>query len=199
MSRAEPHHLADDDFDALLSGVVAPGLASHLEHCSTCRQSARLDAEIVTALEALPPLLPSPDLADRVMRQVIIRRPAPPTVAAESLERTPREVAAQRRLLVAGISFGGMVTAVLGWALAFPGEALRWINPNLRQGVESLWAGLQQLPTELSSQAWHLPFADTLATPSRVVVAVGLAGVFYVGALVGFRHLLTESAHDAPA
>ena len=74
----EHRHLLPDEIDQLLDGEagfgVAP-LAAHGEACAVCRAELSEARQVVSALEHLPHLAPSPRFADRVMAQVQVFEP----------------------------------------------------------------------------------------------------------------------------
>ena len=66
-------HLLPDEIDLLLDGEVGFGttpLKSHVRQCAVCRAELESARALVSELEHLPRLVPSPLFASRVMSQV---------------------------------------------------------------------------------------------------------------------------------
>ena len=71
-------HLLPDEIDQLLDGEAGFGLAplqAHVEHCAECRAELVEARAVVSALERLPHMAPSPLFSDRVMSQVQVFEP----------------------------------------------------------------------------------------------------------------------------
>ena len=71
-------HLLPDEIDQLLDGEAGFGVAplqAHVEHCAECRAELAEAREVVSALERLPHMAPSPLFSDRVMSQVQVFEP----------------------------------------------------------------------------------------------------------------------------
>jgi hypothetical protein len=74
----EHRHLLPDEIDQLLDGEAGFGLAplhTHVEQCAECRAELAEARQVVSALERLPHLAPSPLFSDRVMSQVQVFEP----------------------------------------------------------------------------------------------------------------------------
>lgn len=74
----EHRHLLPDEIDQLLDGEAGFGLAqlqAHVETCAKCRAELAEARQVVSALERLPHLAPSPLFAERVMSQVQVFEP----------------------------------------------------------------------------------------------------------------------------
>ena len=74
----EHRHLLPDEIDQLLDGEAGFGVAplvAHVEACAKCRAELAEARQVVSALEHLPHLAPSPRFADRVMAQVQVFEP----------------------------------------------------------------------------------------------------------------------------
>jgi hypothetical protein len=74
----EHRHLLPDEIDQLLDGEAGFGLAplmAHVEACPKCRAELAEARQVVSALERLPHLAPSPRFSDRVMAQVQVFEP----------------------------------------------------------------------------------------------------------------------------
>ena len=75
MTRPSGPHLSPDDFEAWLSGALAPELQRHLDECQACLEQARTDREIADQIAILPLLSPEAGFADRVMASVSVPDP----------------------------------------------------------------------------------------------------------------------------
>ena len=74
----EQRHLLPDEIDQLLDGEAGFGVAplvAHVEACAKCRAELAEARQVVSALEHLPHLAPSPRFADRVMAQAQVFEP----------------------------------------------------------------------------------------------------------------------------
>jgi hypothetical protein len=115
----EHRHLLPDEIDQLLDGEAGFGVAplqAHVESCARCRAELAEARQVVSALERLPHLAPSPLFADRVMSQVQVFEPW--HVAA--LDAVKQWVPASRSARLVGIGatsvFGLLISAVAVWA-----------------------------------------------------------------------------------
>ena len=74
----EHRHLLPDEIDQLLDGEAGFGVAplqAHVDACPACRAELAEARQVVSALERLPHLAPSPLFADRIMSQVQVFEP----------------------------------------------------------------------------------------------------------------------------
>ena len=74
----EHRHLLPDEIDQLIDGEAGFGLAplmAHVDVCTKCRAELAQARQVVSALERLPHLAPSPRFSDRVMAQVQVFEP----------------------------------------------------------------------------------------------------------------------------
>lgn len=74
----EHRHLLPDEIDQLLDGEAGFGVAplvAHVQACAKCRAELAEARQVVSALEHLPHLGPSPRFSDRVMAQVQVFEP----------------------------------------------------------------------------------------------------------------------------
>ena len=110
----EHRHLLPDEIDQLLDGEagfgVAP-LAAHVEACAKCRTELAEARQVVSALEHLPHLAPSPRFADRVMAQVQVFEPWHVT-ALDMVKRWIPASRPARALALAGSSVFALVISV---------------------------------------------------------------------------------------
>ena len=84
-------HLSPDDFDAWMSGTLAPDTREHLDHCPECRERAEAEREIVGLLSSLSLMDPAPGFADRVMLSVSLPDPfSLRSLAVSSADCLPR-------------------------------------------------------------------------------------------------------------
>jgi hypothetical protein len=193
MHQPDTRHLSADELDAVHAGARSDRIASHLATCAVCVEIVELDQRLLGILTTLPTWEPTPGFADRVMAQVAVGR----DVAIAARARTPREVAARRRIAAVAVFAGSAVVGGFVWAGAHPAAALSWSAPALRDTGHSLWLWLQTVVTNISEQSWFGGVRDALATPARALpVLIVTAGVYGV-ALTGFRRLLSEPPTNA--
>jgi len=98
----EHRHLLPDEIDQLLDGEAGFGVAplhAHVDACPECRAELAEARHVVSALERLPHLTPSPLFADRVMSQVQVFEPWHVT----ALDSVKRWVPASRSARLVGI------------------------------------------------------------------------------------------------
>ena len=98
----EHRHLLPDEIDQLLDGEAGFGVAplqAHVDACPGCRAELAEARHVVSALERLPHLTPSPLFADRVMSQVQVFEPWHVT----ALDSVKRWVPASRSARLVGI------------------------------------------------------------------------------------------------
>ena len=111
----EHRHLLPDEIDQLLDGEAGFGVAplqAHVESCAQCRAELAEARQVVSALERLPHLAPSPMFADRIMSQVQVFEPW--HVAA--IDSVKQWVPASRSARVAGIAATAVVALVVSVA-----------------------------------------------------------------------------------
>lgn len=189
-------HLTADELDALHEGQRLLRATSHLETCADCRALLASDTALIVALQALPTWDPSPAFSTQILAR-IDRPVVQPAVVAPRGVPSPRERSARRRVLVASLATGGLVTAGFAWAFVDPDTAIGMVQPAFQQLTGTLWTSVQALSANTVEQPWFATFRDALATPARAVpVLVGAAGMYAV-ALLGLRRLLTRPAADA--
>jgi hypothetical protein len=189
-------HLSADDFDAWMSGALAPDTREHLDHCPQCRERAEAEREIVSLLGALPLINPSAGFADRVMMAVSLPDPfslRSLTAAVRGLFATPRAAAfaATVTLLVVG-----SMTASIVWSFGHQ-EALAaagsWI---MAQAWQTGWVALRGLASNFMEQPWYATIRDSLEHPARWGAISAFATLAYVLGLVALRRLLALPARE---
>jgi hypothetical protein len=110
----EHRHLLPDEIDQLLDGEAGFGLAplqAHVDTCDKCRAELVQARQVVSALERLPHLAPSPLFAERVMSQVQVFEPWHVT-ALDTVRRWMPASRSARGLALAGTSIFAMVVSV---------------------------------------------------------------------------------------
>lgn len=187
-------HLTADELDTFLTQGASPLLVSHLATCRDCATMVERDSRVVRSLAALPYFDPAPGFGDRVIHR-LVPRTAPVAVAAAAT--SPRAVAARRRAIGALVLAGSGLAAGFVWASVHPGEALRWSGPALHDAGHALWVSLQSVVANATDQPWFASVRDTLATPTRALLALAGTAAAYAIALTGLRRLMTEPATDA--
>lgn len=114
-------HLLPDEIDLLLDGEVGfgiPPLRAHVRECAECRGRVEESRAVVETLERLPRLVPSPQLASRIMAEVQVF--VPWHVAAMDTVRhfVPRSAPARIAAGAAATVMAGLVTAITLWMVA---------------------------------------------------------------------------------
>ncbi len=166
---------------------------SHTATCILCRELVILDRQLVALLGELPPVDVPSGFEDRVMARVTIGAPTPVLAPV----RSPREVAARRRVLGLTMAGSSAVAAGFVWAAADPTAAHGWSGVALSGLVDSLWLSVQTVVANTAEQPWFGAVRDTVATPVRALpYLLGAAGA-YALALAGLGRLLAEPAADA--
>ncbi len=192
MTQPTTEHLSADELDALIGGVALPRALSHTATCPPCHEMVVLDRQLVALLGAMQPIAPSESFPDRVMARVVVR----PAGVLAPATRSPREVAARRRILGLSLAGSGAIAAGFAWAATDPAAALGWSGAAMG-GVARLWLSLQAVVANTAEQPWFGAVRDTLATPMRALpFLVGGAGLYAI-TLAGLGRLLAEPANDA--
>lgn len=110
----EHRHLLTDEIDQLLDGEAGFGVAplqAHVETCAKCRAELAEARQVVSALERLPHLAPSPLFAERVMSQVQVFEPWHVTAVDTARRWLPASRSA-RAVAVAATSVFALVISV---------------------------------------------------------------------------------------
>ena len=108
----EHRHLLPDEIDQLLDGEAGFGLAplvAHVEECPSCRAELDDARRVVSALERLPHLAPSPLFSERVMSQVQVFEPWHVT----ALDTVKRWVPASRPARLIGLTVTSLSALVI--------------------------------------------------------------------------------------
>jgi hypothetical protein len=193
MTDTSTQHLTADELDALIGGIGAPRALSHTATCAVCRELVILDRQVVALLGSLPAIDAPAGFEDRVMARITIGAQAP----ALAPIRSPREVAARRRVLGLTMAGSSAVAAGFVWAAADPSAAHGWSGAALSGLADSLWLSVQTVVANTAEQPWFGAVRDTVATPVRALpYLLGAAGA-YALALAGLGRLLAEPATDA--
>ena len=112
---------------------VAP-LAAHVEQCAHCRAEIDRQLELVSALERLPHLTPSPLFAYRVMSKVQVFEPWHVT----ALDSVRRFIPRSRPARVLAAASGAFIAVTL--TLDCGPQATCWTNLQARRAVSPAWA-----------------------------------------------------------
>jgi hypothetical protein len=176
-------HFTADDLDAFHSASSSPQSLQHLEECPDCRALVEKDRAVLGMLEALAPLSPRADLADRVLAQVT--RPVP--VAAPARRRRPLALAAS--LVVA------LGTSVL-WSLFNRALLASWLDRGAAALRDVVWDSVATLTQNLLEQTWLDAVRQFGSSSGRVALAGGVLVVGYTLSMIALRRLLI---HPAPA
>ena len=115
----EHRHLLPDEIDQLLDGEAGFGVAplmAHVEACSACRAELAEARQIVSALERLPHLAPSPAFSDRVMSQVQVFEPWHVTALDTVRQWIPASNPVRVLALATTSVFALVISALAVWA-----------------------------------------------------------------------------------
>jgi hypothetical protein len=189
-------HLSADDFDAWMSGALAPDKREHLDHCPECLERAEAEREIVSLLGALPLMDPSPDFADRVMLAVSLPDPFSLRSLAgviRGLFATPRAAAFATTVTLLVV---GSMTASVVWSFGHQ-ETLAavgsWV---MAQAWQAGWVALRGVASNVMEQPWYATIRDSLEHPARWGAISAFATLAYVLGLVALRRLLMLPARE---
>lgn len=114
----EHRHLLPDEIDQLLDGEAGFGVAplhAHVESCAKCRAELAEARQLVSALERLPHLAPSPRFADRVMSRVQVFEPWHVSAIDTARQWVPRSRSARALALSATAVFALLVSIGAVW------------------------------------------------------------------------------------
>lgn len=120
----EHRHLLPDEIDQLLDGETGFGIApleAHVRECAQCRAELDAGRRLVSAIERLPRLAPSPLFAEHVMAQVNVYEPWDVAVRDAVATWTERLVPQSRSLRVAAGAAGLTVALALSAACVWLG------------------------------------------------------------------------------
>lgn len=172
----EHRHLLPEEIDLLLDGELGFGVAplrSHVDRCERCRSELDAARSLVSELEQIPHLAPSPLFTEKVMAQVQVIEP----VHVAAIQTARRWMPASRPMRVlagaAAASIGFVLTVVSLWAvgnleaLVFFGEVM------LERTRSALLAGFGTAIQGTLGQ----PALDALQTSGPAGVALGLTGL----------------------
>jgi len=111
----EHRHLLPDEIDQLLDGEAGFGVAplqAHVDACPACRAELAEARQVVSALERLPHLAPSPLFANRIMSQVQVFEPWHVT----ALDSVKRWVPASQSARLVGIGAASVFALLISVA-----------------------------------------------------------------------------------
>jgi hypothetical protein len=189
-------HLSADDFDAWLSGALAPDAREHLDHCPVCRERGDAEQEIVALLGALPLMNPAPDFADRVMQSVAM----PDPFSLRSLANIGRRLFATPRASAFAATIGlllvGSMTASIVWSLGHKPTLAALGSWAMAEAWQAGWVALRGLASNLLEQPWYAALRSSLEHPARWGAISAFASLAYVLGLVALRRLLAVPARQ---
>lgn len=189
-------HLSPDDFDAWLSGTLAPDAREHLDRCPECRERADAERELVALMGSLPLLSPAADFADRVMHAVALPDPfslRSLTGIRRKLVATPKAAAFTATIAVLLV---GSMTASIVWSLGHRGTLGAigaWVAAEAWQVG---WVALRGVASNLMEQPWYAGLRSSLEHPARWGALSVLASLAYVLGVVALRRLLALPAQQ---
>jgi hypothetical protein len=190
MTRLSGPHLSADDFEAWLSGALAPGLQRHLDECQACLEQARAEREIADQIALLPLLSPGEGFADRVMAAVSV----PDPFAIRSLQATRRRLFATPKSLALAASIAlllmGSMAGSIAWTFTHQETMASLGTWLLSQGAQAAWLGLRGLASNFIEQPWYGGIRSLVETPARLALLSALASLAYLGGVLALRRLL---------
>ncbi len=113
-------HLLPNEIDLLLDGEVGFGvtpLKAHVRSCEECRTSLEEARTVVTALEHLPHLAPSPLFANRLMSQVPVFVPWHVAALDSARRYVPRSQPVRYLVGALAASMALVITSLSLWML----------------------------------------------------------------------------------
>ena len=190
MTRLSGPHLSPEDFEAWLSGALAPELQRHLDECQACLEQARADREIVDQIAILPLMSPGEGFADRIMAAVAV----PDPFAIRSLQATRRRLFATPKSLAFAASLvlllvGSMAGSIV-WTLTHQQTMASLGTWLLSQGGQALWLGVRGVASNFIEQPWYAGIRSLAVTPARLAMVSALASLAYLGGVFALRRLL---------
>ena len=190
MTRPSGPHLSPDDFEAWLSGALAPELQRHLDECQACLEQARADREIADQIAILPLMSPGEGFADRIMAAVAV----PDPFAIRSLQATRRRLFATPKSLAfaAGLVLllvGSMAGSIV-WTLGHQQTMASLGTWLLSQGGQAIWLGVRGVASNFIEQPWYDGIRSLAVTPARLAMVSALASLAYLGGVFALRRLL---------
>jgi hypothetical protein len=190
MTRLSGPHLSPEDFEAWLSGALAPELQRHLDECQACLEQARADREIADQIAILPLMSPGEGFADRIMAAVAV----PDPFAIRSLQATRRRLFATPKSLAFA---AGLVVLLVGsmagsivWTLTHQQTMASLGTWLLSQGGQAVWLGVRGVASNFIEQPWYDGIRSLAVTPARLAMVSALASLAYLGGVFALRRLL---------
>jgi hypothetical protein len=190
MNAVSGPHLSPDDFDAWLTGSLAPDARGHLERCAECRERAEAEREIVALLGNLPLMSPASDFADRVMHAISLPDPFSLRSLAgvrRKLLATPRAAAFAATIVVL---LASSMTASIVWSQGHRDTLLAIGSWVAAEAWQVGWVALRGVASNLMEQPWHAALRGSLEHPVQWGTLSALASVAYVLGVVALRRLL---------
>ena len=114
-------HLLPEEIDLLLddeAGFGVAPLSAHVRRCAECRAELEEARSVLSALDQLPHLAPSPLFTDRVMQQVVVFEPWHVAAVDTARRFVPRSRPARALALTGGLSAAALLTIVAVWLVA---------------------------------------------------------------------------------
>jgi hypothetical protein len=190
MTRLSGPHLSPDDFEAWLSGALAPELQRHLDECQACLEQARADREIADQIAILPLMSPDEGFADRVMAAVAV----PDPFAIRSLQATRRRLLATPKSLAFAASLAlllvGSMAGSIAWSLSHQQTLASLGTWLVSQGGQAVWLGVRGVASNFIEQPWYDGIRSLVDAPGRLALISALASLTYLGGVFALRRLL---------
>jgi hypothetical protein len=190
MTRLSGPHLSPDDFEAWLSGALAPELQRHLDECQACLEQARAERDIADQIALLPLMSPGEGFADRVMAAVVV----PDPFAIRSLQATRRRLFATPKSLAFAASLAlllmGSMAGSIAWTFTHQETMASVGTWLLSQGTQAAWLGVRGLASNFIEQPWYNGIRSLVETPARLALLSALASLAYLVGVFALRRLL---------
>ena len=190
MTHPSGPHLSPDDFEAWLSGALAPELQRHLDGCQACLEQARADREIADQIALLPLLSPGAEFADRVMAAVAV----PDPFAIRSLQATRRRLFATPKSVAVAASLTLLLLSSLAgsvlWSLSHQQTLASLGSWLMTEAGQAAWFGVRSLASNFIEQPWYNSIRALVENPGRLALVSAMASLAYLGGVVALRRLL---------
>ncbi len=193
----EHRHLLPEEIDLLLDGELGFGVAplkSHVDRCERCRTELDAARLLVSELEQVPHLAPSPLFTEKVMAQVQVIEP----VHIAAIQTARRWMPASRPMRVlagaAAASVGFVLTLVSLWAVGNVEALIFFGEVVLERTRSALLAGLGSAIESTLGQ----PALDAVQTGGPLAMLGILTAILVAiaGAAFGLRALAGASGRS---
>lgn len=176
-------HLLPDEFDLLVDeeiGFGVPELQAHVRDCDQCRFELESARTVMSRIEALPHIAPSPLFAEKVMAQVNVFEPW--HVAAGNTIRAllPRHRPVRVALGAAALTSCLTLTTIFVWIASRFDSAMLLAGSAYDAASAGAWAMVTAIVgarTVAALQAGGTPLVVTLGSIMAVVAIASIIGL----------------------